>query len=91
MRLASLVDRAKFWISKSTGRNIQRPQYSMWFAQPNHDDLVTLGDLVAKGALRVHFAEELPFNESSCRKAYQLQKSRHAIGKIVIDFDQQTH
>ncbi|KAF4687402.1 hypothetical protein FOZ60_003984 [Perkinsus olseni] len=80
----SLLDRAKFWLSRASGRNIQRPQYSMWVAQFNHDDLAKLGNLAAKGKLRVQFAEELPFSEGSCCKAYQLQRSRHARGKILL-------
>ncbi|EER11667.1 alcohol dehydrogenase, putative [Perkinsus marinus ATCC 50983] len=86
----SVFDRARFWLSRVSGRDLQRAQYSMWVAQFTHEDLVKLGELTAEGHLRIEFADELPFSKGSCAKAYQLQRSRHARGKIVIVFEENT-
>ncbi|EER06102.1 alcohol dehydrogenase, putative [Perkinsus marinus ATCC 50983] len=81
----STMDWARYLISYYTHVNVQRKNYSLLWTDTNPKDLEKLCHLVMDGKLKIHIAEELPFTEENCRKAYELLKSRKVRGKIVID------
>ncbi|EER01757.1 alcohol dehydrogenase, putative [Perkinsus marinus ATCC 50983] len=83
----SRIDWLRFILSKSLPFNVQRSGYSMCLSDFNTKDLDYLAKLVAEKKLVIQFAEVLDFSEENCKKAYELQKSRRAKGKIILEME----
>jgi NADPH:quinone reductase-like Zn-dependent oxidoreductase len=49
---------------------------------PNHEQLARIGELVARGEVRVEISEILPLTE--VQRAHELSESGHTRGKIVL-------
>jgi NADPH:quinone reductase-like Zn-dependent oxidoreductase len=61
---------------------LMRQQGSMYFASPNHKDLVVLKDLIESGKITPVIDRTYPLNKTS--EAFRYLEKGHARGKVVI-------
>lgn len=57
---------------------------STWWLQPNGEELSRLGELVARGIVRVVVDSVFDLTTSGLQEAHQRSESHHAQGKIII-------
>lgn len=62
-----------------------QPSATAWWLQPNGKQLAELGDLVAKGEVKVIIDSTFPLTEDGLRAAHERSQTNHARGKIVIN------
>ncbi|WWY81978.1 NADP-dependent oxidoreductase [Pediococcus pentosaceus] len=64
-----------------------QPSATFWWLQPNGKQLAELGDLVAKGEVKVIIDSTFPLTEDGLRAAHERSQTNHARGKIVINVE----
>lgn len=64
-----------------------QPSATSWWLQPNGKQLAELGDLVAKGEVKVIIDSTFPLTEDGLRAAHERSQTNHARGKIVINVE----
>ncbi|WP_375712492.1 zinc-binding dehydrogenase, partial [Liquorilactobacillus uvarum] len=55
-----------------------------WWLQPNGEELSRLGELVARGIVRVVVDSVFDLTTSGLQEAHQRSESHHVQGKIII-------
>ncbi|AVL02481.1 NADP-dependent oxidoreductase [Pediococcus pentosaceus] len=64
-----------------------QPSATSWWLQSNGKQLAELGDLVAKGEVKVIIDSTFPLTEDGLRAAHERSQTNHARGKIVINVE----